>query len=78
VEVGLDRARRRIEHNALEGREDRFEQQALDFHQKVRKGYLELAAQNPERFKILDATMELERLHEEIVAILEPYLEQKS
>ena len=78
VEVGLDRARRRIEHNALEGREDRFEQQALDFHQKVRKGYLELAVQNPERFKILDATMELERLHEEIVAILEPYLEQKS
>ena len=78
VEVGLDRARRRIEHNALEGREDRFEQQALDFHQKVRKGYLQLAAQNPERFKILDATMELERLHEEIVAILEPYLEQQS
>jgi dTMP kinase len=78
VEVGLNRARRRIENSALEGREDRFEQQALTFHQKVRDGYLELAAQHPERFKILDATMELERLHEEIVTIVEPYLEQQS
>jgi dTMP kinase len=78
VEVGLDRARRRIEDTALAGREDRFEQQALAFHQKVRKGYLELAAQNPARFRILDATMELERLHEEIVTILEPYLDQEN
>ncbi|MEE9526418.1 MAG: dTMP kinase [Syntrophobacteria bacterium] len=78
VEVGLDRARRRIEDSALEGREDRFEQQALAFHQKVRTGYLELAAQNPARFRILDATMELERLHEEIATILEPYLNQKN
>jgi dTMP kinase len=78
VEVGLNRARRRIENSALAGREDRFEQQALAFHQKVRDGYLKLAAQHPERFKILDATMELERLHDEIVTILEPYLEQKN
>ena len=32
VEVGLNRARRRIENSALAGREDRFEQQALAFH----------------------------------------------
>jgi len=50
----------------------------LAFHQKVRTGYLELAAQNPARFRILDATMELERLHEEILTILEPYLNQKN
>jgi dTMP kinase len=78
VEVGLNRARRRIENSALAGREDRFEQQALAFHQKVRDGYLNLAAQHPERFKIFDATMELERLHDEIVTILDSYLEQKN
>ncbi len=78
VEVGLKRARRRMEDNALEGREDRFEQQALAFHQKVREGYLQLAAQNSERFRILDGTMELERLHEEIVTILQPHLNQKN
>jgi dTMP kinase len=78
VEIGLDRARRRMTDNALVGREDRFEQQTLAFHQKVRDGYLELARKNPERFMILDATLELERLHEEIVTLLEPYLAEKS
>jgi len=58
---------------ALNGLEDRFEQQDLSFHQKVREGYLELAAQFPERFRVLDATMGLEQLREEIVILLEPY-----
>ncbi|MBT8407953.1 MAG: dTMP kinase [Deltaproteobacteria bacterium] len=78
VEMGLERARRRIIDTALEGREDRFEQQDLDFHQTVREGYLELAAQNSARFRILDATQELKRLHEEIINLLEPYLSNKS
>ncbi len=73
VEIGLDRARRRIMDTALSGLEDRFEQQDLSFHQKVREGYLELAGQFPERFRVLDATMGLEQLHEEIVILLEPY-----
>jgi dTMP kinase len=75
VEVGLDRARRRIMETSLEGREDRFEQQDSAFHQKVREGYLKIAAQNPHRFIILDATLEQKQLHREIVALLEPYLE---
>jgi len=78
VEIGLERARRRIMDTALEGLEDRFEQQDLAFHQKVREGYLELAAQNSARFRILDATQEPKRLHEEIINLLEPYLSNKS
>ena len=74
VDVGLDRARRRIMDNAQNGREDRFEQQDLSFHQKVREGYLTLAGQFPERFLVLDATLGLERLHEKIILLLEPYL----
>jgi dTMP kinase len=74
VEVGLDRARQRIMETFLEGREDRFEQQDLTFHQKVREGYLRIAAQYPDRFIILDATLEQEQLHQEIVALLKPYL----
>jgi len=74
VEVGLDRARQRIMETSLEGREDRFEQQDLAFHQKVREGYLKIAAQNPHRFIVLDATLEAEQLHQEIVALLNPYL----
>lgn len=78
VEVGLERARRRIMNNALAGREDRFEQQDMAFHQKVREGYLELAAQNSTRFRILDATLELQRLHQNIINLLQPYLASKN
>ncbi len=34
---------------------DRFEQENLDFHQRVRQGYLELAAHEPERWLVIDA-----------------------
>lgn len=74
VEIGLERARRRVMDSALNGLEDRFEQQDLSFHQKVRQGYLELAERFPERFKALDATLGSKQLHAEIIMLLEPYL----
>jgi len=36
-------------------RRDRFEQEKLAFHRKVRKGYLEMAAAEPERWLVVDA-----------------------
>jgi dTMP kinase len=76
VEIGLDRARQRVMQTSQEGREDRFEQQDLAFHQKVREGYLKIASQNPHRFRVLDGTLEREQLHQEIVALLQPYLNE--
>jgi dTMP kinase len=78
VETGLDRARQRITATALEGREDRFERHERAFHQKVREGYLELAAQSPERFRVLDGTLEPGQLHEVIIDLLEPYFLRES
>lgn len=55
VEIGLARAQQRIA--ATSGpREERFELEALAFHQRVRDGYLTLAAEQPQRFVTLDAT----------------------
>jgi len=48
VEAGLGRKRAR--------RQDRFEQEALAFHQRVREGYLKLAASDPQRWLIIDGT----------------------
>ncbi len=53
VEVGLRRARDR---NALAfDAEGRFEEESLDFHRRVRRGYLELARRHPERIRIVEA-----------------------
>lgn len=51
--IGLDRARRRIEASSGP-REERFELEALAFHHRVRAGYLQLAAENPDRFLIMN------------------------
>lgn len=57
--VGLERARRRIE--ATSGpREERFELEALAFHQRVRAGYRQLAADQPDRFLIIDGSAGIE------------------
>ena len=35
----------------------RFEDEPLEFHERVRQGYLELAANEPDRFCVIDATL---------------------
>lgn len=51
VAEALARAARRRGIGAV----DRFEQEALDFHEKLRDGFLTLAAQEPERCVLIDA-----------------------
>ena len=50
VEEGLGRA------VARSGRKDRIEQAPLDFHRRLREGYLEMARREPERFAVVDAS----------------------
>lgn len=55
-EVGLAR---------FEGR-DRLEREPPEFHLRVRQGYLELAAAEPERFLVLDATWSPEEIQKSL------------
>ncbi len=48
AEAGLARKKARSQ--------DRFEQESIAFHQRVRKGYLKLAADEPQRWLVIDAT----------------------
>ena len=48
------------------GKKDRIESEALDFHERVRAGYLELARRWPERFRIVDPRGTLESVAAEI------------
>ena len=41
---------------------DRFEKEAKAFHQRVRKGYLKLAAEEPERWLVIDARLSKEKI----------------
>ena len=66
VELGLARASRRMDLQQDLPREDRFEKEALEFHQRVRDGYRFLAHEEPDRFIILDGTKDIGDLHDEI------------
>ncbi|MBF0179329.1 MAG: dTMP kinase [Magnetococcales bacterium] len=58
--AGLARAGR------ASGGENRFEQEKLSFHQRVRAGFLELAASQPGRFRVIDATGEVAAVAEAV------------
>lgn len=63
-ETGAKRALDRAGAEALKA--DRFDSEALHFHAKVREGFLALSKVEPERFRIFDATLPVEALHNKI------------
>ncbi|MFP4048540.1 MAG: dTMP kinase [Desulfovermiculus sp.] len=56
-EIGLHRARSRNGESGTAQAEGRFEAESLDFHTRIREGYLELAARDKERIMVLDGTV---------------------
>ena len=56
VEAGLARKRGK--------KQDRFEQEDIAFHRRVREGYLKLVEKEPERWLVLDATQPKEKIAE--------------
>lgn len=53
---------------------DRLELEDVKFHEKVRKGFLELASKKPRRIKIVNASKGLDEVHREIVRIVDKVL----
>ena len=49
---------------------DVIENAGLEFHHKVRQGFLELAKKEPNRFKVIDATMPADEVFKTVVGIL--------
>jgi dTMP kinase len=61
VPVGLARARARAGAGA-----DRFEAETAEFFERVRAGYLALAAKEPKRFAVIDAAAPLDQVERRI------------
>jgi len=64
VEEGLKR-------NQKAQKKDRFEIETVEFHNRVRKGYLQIASEEPERVKLINASGSAEEVHKKIIEILE-------
>ncbi|MBL3528871.1 MAG: dTMP kinase [gamma proteobacterium endosymbiont of Lamellibrachia anaximandri] len=68
VEIGLARAGARSEP-------DRFEREQKRFFEAVRQGYLEIAAREPERVRVIDASQSLEDVQSQIARVIADFLE---
>ncbi len=59
AEIGKQRAEKR-------GKTDRLDAEEAAFYARVRDGYLRLAAAEPERFAVIDASLDLEQVQAQI------------
>ncbi len=55
-------------------REDRIEQEELEFYRRVREEYLKLARQEIGRIKLLNGTRSVDELHTEVVRVVQEEL----
>jgi len=68
VELGLERVLERKEGM------DRFEQEKIEFFQKIRKSYLKSAEEEPNRIKILDASLSITKIQEQLTQLIKPLI----
>ena len=68
IEVGLSRISNRVQ--------DHFEREDREFFERVRSCYLDLAVREPQRIKIVDATLPLEQVWAQVSNELSEFLER--
>jgi len=67
-EIGLKRSFAKAATMSVQ--ETRNENRVLTWHQNLRRGYLEIAKENPNRCVVLDANVDVQTLHQQIVRVL--------
>ena len=68
VELGLQRVIQRQE--AI----DRFEQEKVDFFEKIRASYLQRAEAEPSRIKVVDASLSIAEIQQQLTLLLKPLI----
>jgi dTMP kinase len=68
VEIGLKRVVQRNE--AI----DRFEQEKVTFFEKIRESYLHSAIAQPDRIKVVDASLSIDDIQQQLIRLLSPLL----
>jgi dTMP kinase len=64
VETGLGRTQKRVDETTGISTPDRLDREPLEFHRRVRQAYLEIAALEPQRFRIIPAGGSIEETYE--------------
>ncbi len=74
IDVKKGLARSFAKAKTMEVKELRFEGREIEFHENLRRGFLEIAKENPERYVVLNADKTIDELHQEVVKTVEDKL----
>jgi len=72
VKESRARAARRAEHTR--GNPDRLDTEDVEFHGRVRDAYLQIAANEPERVRVIDASGSVQETHASVMNVVMPLL----
>lgn len=72
--IGLSRVQNQLKFGQRTEAESRFEHEKLEFHEKIRQGFLMLARKEPNRFRIVDAEQHQDKVTQNILQILKTAL----
>jgi dTMP kinase len=76
-DLNVDESRRRAQRRARRGEaHDRLDLEALDFHSRVRDCYLQIAADEPDRVRVVDANGSVEDTHAAVMAVVLPFIDK--
>lgn len=65
LDVDVETSQKRVGNE-----KDRMESAGIEFFQKVRQGFLEIAKQEPQRVKVVDSTQSIEEIHKQILELV--------
>jgi len=80
VQKGFERMRSRYQDDAREGGQgapDRMETEDRSFHERIRNGYLTLAEKHGHRIRVIDASGDIEEVHEKVMDCLHQGLKER-
>ena len=69
--------KRTEEKYAKRNQQDRLEQESIDFFERIKLGYQQLAEASPDRFVCLDGSKSKEQIHQQIIETLETRLSER-
>jgi dTMP kinase len=74
IDIDLETSQARTQARWLSDAESRMDQQAGEFHRRVREGYLRLAEREPRRFRVIDGRPGAEEVARAVWQAVEPLL----
>ena len=67
LEQGFERTRKRYADKEIF---DRFESQKIDFYRRIEQGFKDIVRNNNERVKLIDASLSIEEVHQQICRLV--------